>query len=203
MPISGLDLIRILHDHRLRTFTTGDFQTLTRLSSVAAAQALRRLAGRKLVLKMKRGLWVNQLANIHVFEVVPYLTLPWLSYVSLYSALSQYGIVAEVPHVIYAVTCGPPSKYKTAVGDFFFHHLPNHLMWGYEVRKEGESTYVIAEPEKAFLDLVYLALIPRSLLRLPTKRERRWKLDTTKLKKYVRRFQFQPMLLALKKLEVL
>jgi len=197
---SGIGSIEILHRHRLRVFTTGDFRTLTGASSTAATQTLRRLAARQLVLRLKRGIWINRLTDTHPFEAVPFLTAPWPSYISLHSALSQYGIVAEIPHVIFGVTSGPPAKYKTAIGDFSLHHLPSHLMWGYETRREGEATYLIAEPEKAFLDLVYLALIPRSPLRLPRTRERRWDLDTVKLKKYAARYRFRPLLSAIKKL---
>lgn len=194
MSPSGIDLVGILNRHDLRVFTTSDFRTLTGLAPSAATQALRRLAARQLLLRIKRGAWVNRLASsFNTFEAVPYLASPWPSYVSLHSALSQYGVVAEIPHVVYGVTSGPPAKYRTAIGDFSLHHLPSHLIWGYETRREGPSVYLVAEPEKAFLDLVYLALIPRSPLRMPHKRGRRWDLDITKLKRYARRFQFRPL----------
>jgi predicted transcriptional regulator of viral defense system len=194
----GIDMVGILRRHRPRLFTTSDFRTLTGVSPTAATQALRRLAMRRLVLKIKRGVWINGLeSDINAFEAVPFLTAPWPSYVSLYSALSQYGIVAEIPHLVYGVTSGPPAKYRTPIGDFSLHHLSPRLIWGYETRREGDATYLIAEREKAFLDLVYLALIPRSPLRMPRRRESRWDLNAVKLKKYVARFKFPPLRSAL------
>jgi predicted transcriptional regulator of viral defense system len=194
-------MVSTLRRYPLRLFTTSDFRTLTGVSSSAATQALRRLLARELVLKIKRGLWSSRLGpDIDPFEAVPFLAAPWPSYVSLYSALSQHGIVAEIPHVIFGVTSGPPFKRQTPVGNFSLHHLPPHLIWGYETRKEGAATYLMAEPEKAFLDLVYLALTPRSPLQLPHKRSRRWNLDVIKLTEYCRRFNFPPLQPALQKL---
>lgn len=190
MSPTGMDIISLMHRHRLRIFTTADFRTLTHLSATAATQTLRRLAARQLVLRIKRGVWVNGLAGVHAFEAVPFLTAPWPAYVSLHSALSHAGIVAEIPHVIYGVTSGPPAKYHTAIGDYSLHHLPAHLLWGFTTRQEGAAIYLIAEPEKAFLDLVYLALMPRSPLQMPHKRSRRWNLDAATLKQYAARFQF-------------
>ena len=43
------------------------------------------------------------------------------------------------------------------------------------------------------MDLVYLALIPRSPLELPIKREHKWDLDKEKLKRYAARFKFEPL----------
>jgi len=203
MSPGAMDIVGLLHRHDLRVFSTTDFRTLTGLSPSAATQALRRLAQRELVLRLKRSVWINRLADVNPHETLPFLTAPWPSYVSLYSALSQYGVVAEIPHVLYGVTSGPPARYKTSIGDFSLHHLPSRLIWGYESRREGRASYLIAEPEKAFLDLVYLALIPRSSLRMPHKRGRRWALDADKLKKYAVRFKFPPLLPALKRLGVL
>ena len=146
-------------------------------------------------MRIKRGVWVNQLLeNFHPYEAAAYLSAPWPAYISLYSALADSGIVEEIPQIIYAVSSNKPKRYETPLGSFHIHHLPEHLLWGYEIRTAGHASYpMAAEPEKAFLDLVYLALIPRSSLQLPHKREERWNLDRTTLKKYAARFKFQPM----------
>lgn len=124
---------------------------------------------------------------------------PWPAYVSLYSALADQGIVEEIPHVVYGVSAAAPRRYRTSIGEFSIHHLPERLMWGYEVRRQGYANYPIADAEKAFLDLVYLALIPRSPLELPHKRGRKWNLDKEKLERYARRYEFKPLTNWLKK----
>jgi hypothetical protein len=51
----------------------------------------------------------------------------------------------------------------------------------------------MAEPEKAFLDLCYLALTIRSPLGFPRRRGRRWELDGAKVLQYAKRFAFPPL----------
>ncbi|MHB2025938.1 MAG: type IV toxin-antitoxin system AbiEi family antitoxin domain-containing protein [Elusimicrobiota bacterium] len=194
MSLSAASLLKLIQHHGLRVFTSADIITLTGLTPVAATKALTRLAGEGLVGRVKRGVWVSKLsADLNPYEAVPYLRAPWPAYVSLYSALADYGVVEEIPHVVYAVSAALPKRYKTAIAEFSIHHLPEHLIWGYEVKRQGQASYPIAEPEKAFLDLVYLALIPRSPLELPHKRERKWNLDKNKLKRYATRFKFKPL----------
>ena len=192
--MTASEIIGILREHDLRIFTTADFITLSGLKAASATQALLRLAAQNLIVRIKRGVWVNKLfSDLDPYEAVPFLRAPWPAYVSLHSALADYGVVEEIPHLVYAVTSTMPRKYPTPIGEFRFHHLPKRLIWGYEIRQTGAGQYPVAEREKAFLDLVYLALTPRSPLRLPHKRERRWDLDKVKLTVYARRFEYKPL----------
>lgn len=194
MSLSAASLLKIIGRHGLRVFTSADIITLTGLAPAAATQALARLAKEDLVARIKKGVWVSKLsADLNPYEAVPYLRAPWPAYVSLYSALADFGVVEEIPHVVYAVSAATPKRYRTSIGEFSIHHLPERLIWGYEVKRQGQASYPIAEPEKAFLDLAYLALIPRSPLELPHKRERRWDLDKEKLRRYAARFKFAPL----------
>lgn len=192
--MTATEIINMLRQHNLRVFTTADLITLTGLKNAAATQALLRLSSQDIVVRIKRGVWVNRLASdVNPYEAVPFLRAPWPSYVSLHSALADHGVVEEIPHVIYAVTSTMPGKYSTPIGEFRFHHLPRHLIWGFEVRQAGSGQYPMADREKAFLDLVYLALTPRSPLQLPHKRGRAWELDRAKLTAYAKRFRYAPL----------
>ena len=62
----------------------------------------------------------------------------------------------------------------------------------------GDGFYPLAESEKAFLDLVYLGLIPRSPLGFPYKRDGAWDFNKTKLRRYALRFRFPPLITHLK-----
>lgn len=189
MSRSAAELLGLLRDHRLRVFTTSDVVTLTGLHRPAATHALRRLAARRLVTRIKRGLWINALADDVVsYELVPHLAAPWPAYVSLHSALADAGVIQEIPHVVYAVTAGRARRDQTPLGTVEFHHLPARLLWGYAMRQQGRATYPVAEPEKAFLDLAYLALLPRSGLHLPPRRGRTWPLDHRTVTKYAAHF---------------
>ena len=192
--MTATEVISILRRHNLRIFTTADFITLSGLTDVTSSQALLRLASQNLIVRIKRGVWVSKLvSDLNPYEAVPFLRAPWPAYVSLHSALADYGVVEEIPHVIYAVTSTMPRKYPTPIGKFRFHHLPDHLIWGFEVRQTGLGSYPVADREKAFLDLIYLALTPRSPLQLPHKRGRTWELDKAKLTVCAKRFHYAPL----------
>lgn len=192
--MNAAEIIGMIRRHDLRVFTTADIITLSGLTAVAAGQHLNRLASQNIVVRIKRGVWVNKLAaNLNPYEAVPFLRAPWPAYVSLHSALADYGVVQEIPQVIYAVTSTMPRRYSTPIGEFRFHHLPARLMWGFEVRQTGSGLYPLADREKAFLDLIYLSLTPRSPLQAPHKRGRAWELDKEKLTLYAKRFGYAPL----------
>ncbi|MEK7474885.1 MAG: type IV toxin-antitoxin system AbiEi family antitoxin domain-containing protein [Candidatus Coatesbacteria bacterium] len=187
-------IVSLLNQHRLRFFTTTDAANLSGLSPASASQALRRMAATGLVARLRQGVWQNRLAaGINPFEAVPFLRYPWPAYVSLYSALSEHGIIEEIPQVVYAVSPGRPGTFRTPSGVFHLHHLPTRLIWGFTVRHVGAASYPMAEPEKAFLDLCYLALTIRSPLGFPRRRGRRWELDGAKVLQYAKRFAFHPL----------
>ncbi len=195
MTQSAAALIQVIHQNRLRVFSTSDFLTLTGLNGSAGVKALDRLSREKVVVRLKRGVWINKLiSDINPYEAVPFLVSPWAGYVSLYSALADYGLIAEIPAVVYAVSSGRPFRLGTERGSFHVHHLPARLMWGYAIKQIGNASFPMAEPEKAFLDQAYLALVPRSPVRLPFKRARRWKLDPKRLQAYARKFEHPPLL---------
>jgi predicted transcriptional regulator of viral defense system len=192
--MTSIEIISLIKNHNLRIFTTADFITLSGSTETNATSALLRLTSKNLIVRIKRGVWVNKMiSDLNPYEAVPFLRAPWPAYVSLHSALADYGVVAEIPHVIYAATSAMPRRYSTAIGEYRFHHLPRHLIWGFEIRQTGAGHYPVAEREKAFLDLIYLALTPRSPLQLPHKRGRGWDLDKRKLSVYAKRFRYAPL----------
>lgn len=187
-------IVRLIREHELRVFTSGDFQTLSAMEPDAATHALRRLAAQGLLARLKKGVWVSRLGSaVNPYEAVAHLRSPWPTYVSLYSALADYGVVEEIPQVVYAVSSALPKRYRTPIGSFHIHHLPARLIWGFESRASGEGRYPIAQREKAFLDLAYLALTPRSPLELPHKRRRRWELDEATVRRLAKRFAYPPL----------
>jgi predicted transcriptional regulator of viral defense system len=190
MNASATSILKSLRQNRLRVFTTSDVATLARISRSAASHLLRRLAQKGALQLLKQGVWIYSLSEeIHPYEAVPHMVRRWPCYVSLYSALSEYGLIAEVPQIIYAVTADRVHRYQTLLGTYHFHHLPSHLFWGYQLRRFGQGEALIAEPEKAFLDLAYLSLVPRSQLKFPPKRGKHWQLDEKKIIRYARRFK--------------
>ena len=113
-------------------------------------------AGR--IVQLRRGLYAiappYQKKKPHPFLVANHLQRA--SYVSLQSALSFYGLIPEVVHVITSVSTGRPERLETPLGIYDFHHLKTELLFGYQMMDLGGQSVLLATPEKALLDLVYL-----------------------------------------------
>lgn len=114
-------------------------------------------AGR--VHQLRRGLYAlappYHKSKPHPFLVANRMVRP--SYVSLQAALAFYGLIPDVTPVVTAVTTGRPGRWDTPLGVFSFRHLQIDLFFGYRVVDLGDQQAFVATPEKALLDLVYLA----------------------------------------------
>lgn len=79
------------------------------------------------------------------------------SYISLHSALSIYGIIPEAVTQITCVTTSRPTSYNNSFGQFHYKTIKSELFFGYkQVSLNRGGSYLIAEPEKAIVDLLYL-----------------------------------------------
>jgi predicted transcriptional regulator of viral defense system len=110
------------------------------------------------VYRIRRGLYSiappYQRVQPHPFMVANHLQKA--SYVSLQSALSYYGIIPEVVNVITSVSTGRPERIETPLGTYEFRHIKTELLFGYQMTELGGQSALIATPEKALLDLIYL-----------------------------------------------
>ena len=79
------------------------------------------------------------------------------SYVSLHSALSFYGMIPEAVVQITSVSSLKTMFFENGFGEYSFKSVKNDLMFGYEPHKMiDDRTLLLATPEKALLDVLYL-----------------------------------------------
>lgn len=80
------------------------------------------------------------------------------SYVSREYALSYYGLIPEHVHEVTSVSIKRSRHFDTPIGRFSYEHLPDQLYKiGFNlVVVRDRSTALIATPEKALVDLLYL-----------------------------------------------
>jgi predicted transcriptional regulator of viral defense system len=79
------------------------------------------------------------------------------SYVSCQSALAHYGLIPEYVPLVMSVTTSRPARWNTPLGDFAFRHIKSGLLRGYRLLDLGGGQQaLVATPEKALLDLIYL-----------------------------------------------
>jgi len=78
------------------------------------------------------------------------------SYISLESAFSYYGFIPEGVYVIQSISTRKTVLYETKTGNFQYRNLKPNLFFGYQAERSGDLPVLIAEPEKALLDFLYL-----------------------------------------------
>ena len=79
------------------------------------------------------------------------------SYISLYSALAYYGMIPEFVARTTSVTTLKTVSFSNEMGTFDYRHIKPDLFWGYHmIESINQRMILIALPEKALLDLLYL-----------------------------------------------
>jgi len=79
------------------------------------------------------------------------------SYVSLHSALAFYGMIPEAVVQITSVTSLKTAEFANDFGTFSYKSVREELMFGYDLKPIADGrTVLLANPEKALLDLLYL-----------------------------------------------
>lgn len=110
------------------------------------------------IFQLRRGLYSfappYQKRQPHPFLVANHLQKA--SYVSLQSALSFYGLIPDVVNITTSVSTGRPERLETPLGIYEFRHIKTELLFGYRMTEFGEQSALVATPEKALLDMIYL-----------------------------------------------
>jgi hypothetical protein len=110
------------------------------------------------LLKLRNGVYafVKDRERIKGEEIATLLYQP--SYLSLESALAWYGFIPEMVYAHVSVTARINRTFTNVLGTFIYRHLKAELFWGYTEIKTDHGHYLLAEPEKALLDYIYLNL---------------------------------------------
>ena len=110
------------------------------------------------LLKIKNGIYIfkRDYEKIKGEEIAAAIYQP--SYLSLESALSAYGLIPEIVYSYVSVTGKTNRTFDNKFGHFIYRHLKTELFWGYREVRTSSGQYLIAEPEKAILDYLYLNL---------------------------------------------
>lgn len=143
-----------LRELRKPVVTTDDAALAIGSKRSAATRTLGRLAAVGLLLKVRHGLWALE-PHLDPLVLPGYLTAPLPSYVSFQTALFLHGMVAQVPSVTYVASLARTRRVSTRLGTFSIHRLAPRFFGGCEAM--GSSGVLMATPEKALLDMLYLA----------------------------------------------
>lgn len=103
------------------------------------------------------------------------------SYISLFSALLFHQLIKQVPQHVHCVTTTNSRNYENL--GIIYHKIPRALFYGYKKYKKDFSYIMVADPEKAVIDAIYLNLISKD-----TTDEIKSNLDKKVIESYIKRF---------------
>ena len=108
------------------------------------------------IIQIKRGLYLfsEYKEQLSAFQLAQPIYSP--SYISLESALSEYGLIPEFVPSTTSITTRTTRQFSNCFGAFYFRHLKQDLFWGYVSVAGQYGNYFLAEAEKAVLDYLYL-----------------------------------------------
>jgi predicted transcriptional regulator of viral defense system len=123
----------------------------------AVTQALARQEQKELVEHVSNKIYYNWLAlDGSARDLVNVLRED--AYVSLESGLREYGISTQSPRTLTCVTTDRPKELKGRTITISYRSISPRLYWGFVRKTTRYGSYLIAEPEKAILDWIYLGI---------------------------------------------
>lgn len=142
---------------RRPVFTTRELAAISGSSLSSTIQALNLLCKKGLALKISRGIW----CEVGDERLSPYVVIPFLLpthrvYVSFISALHLYGIIEQIPQVITLASTMHTKTIHTRIGTYSIHQISPLFFSGFDWYR-GSGDFLIAEPEKALVDCLYLS----------------------------------------------
>jgi predicted transcriptional regulator of viral defense system len=154
-----MDWVRLLREE-------GRYNSLIRLDELAQKHSIAPTAVRKALKRCEdRGLVEHIASKLYVNELAPEFSprdlvnvLRSQSYISLESALADYGVTTQRPVILTCVTTGKPQEFRSKSFAIVYRGINQRLYWGFRERQTRYGNFKIAEAEKALLDWVYLSL---------------------------------------------
>jgi len=140
-------------------FDDDEFARLFHLAPAQAYRVLHRLASAGALKRLANGRYV-----FAALGEAPILGQPFFlgtrlvepSYVSFWSALHYYGWTEQAPRLVFVANTRLSRRRAVEAYAFRLVKLPPTRFFGYTLVRERDAEFPIAEPEKAFVDSLYL-----------------------------------------------
>ncbi len=144
------ELINKLMDLRKPYFTVADLERVLGLKKKTLYVTLNRLTKSGVLTRLKKNVYMVFTGGVDTEKIANEIYYP--SYLSFEKALSDYGILSQIPFTLTFATLRPSKKLTIGDTEVEYSHIKKNLFFGYEVKNEKN----IALPEKALLDELYL-----------------------------------------------
>lgn len=177
------DFEREIRKKGIKLFTPLDIQRFLGRSVIAVRFLVHRLKKQGQIQKVKRGLY--KLSEVEVSDLYLANKLYEPSYVSLELALSYHGVIPETVYEITSITPKTTRRFETLGKVYSYRRVKKAAFAGYTTGKQRGMSFLIADPEKAFVDLNYFRM--RDGLK-PVSRFNKAKLNPAKALRYAALF---------------
>lgn len=155
--MSRLSITKAIQTIGRPVFTSREIALVTEGSLSSVSHSLERMARQGIIRKVARGLWCAPSdPRFTPFLLVPFLAGSHQAYVSFLSALNLHGMIEQIPHSTFCATTGHTRLRTTPVGTFSFHRIHPNFFAGFDWYRGGRE-FLIATPEKALVDSLYLS----------------------------------------------
>lgn len=160
---------------------TGEVRTTIRMQ-------LHRWCATGRLIPLRRGIYIlpalytmpNPALLANVIYKPSYITANW--------ALSFWGLIPEKTVTFTCVTTRKPAAFENPIGLFRYKHIKASAFFGYQSVELSGAKVLIAEPEKALLDLWYMSPGPWTKERMEGMRfQNIQQVDAVKLRRYAER----------------
>jgi predicted transcriptional regulator of viral defense system len=189
---------------KMSAFPVFSLQDINKNISGFSYRQLDRWEKKGFLYKIKRGFYC--LTNQIPTEQFLYFTANKIydpSYISLEKALKYYSLIPEEIFQMTSVSTRKTAQFETVVGHFSYRHIKPGLFWGYCLLDQDQHKFLVAEPEKAILDYLYLkpqikTVVDFRELRINVDSFNE-QIDTDKLEKYLQAFNSKALIVRTKK----
>ena len=172
-----------IKEKNLGIFTARDVQALFGNSIVSSSWLLYRYSKAGFITRIKRGLYVFPDAMPPESYLANKLYSP--SYISREFALSYHGIIPETVYEITSVSTRATRRFEKLGKIYSYRHIKKSAFAGYVVAKQQGFSFLIADPEKAFVDTLYYRVL---FGKKPLNRFNKEKIDQKKALQYAKLF---------------
>lgn len=136
-------------------FEVHDLDVLFGRGMISSGQ-LSRWCRKGYIQKIKKGLYVlsDEVSRVHPFLIANLGYQP--SYISLETALHEYGFIPEVSQSVMSVTTKKTNSFSALETTFYYKKIRSDAYTGYGPREYFGQEVLMADPEKALTDYLYL-----------------------------------------------
>ncbi|MFH1407759.1 MAG: hypothetical protein ABIG91_01845 [Patescibacteria group bacterium] len=147
------ELIKKIKEINKKAFTANDLKSLFPNDSRLINTYIKRFKDANVITPITRGLYMITNDTIDIEKLATSSYYP--SYISFESALSKYGIINQGLYKITLATTRHSKKVTLLGTECEYSKINKDLFFGFNLM---DGVY-IAEPEKAFLDMLYLVAL--------------------------------------------